>query len=339
MQFPKFRGLVSARPFRSQTPSDRRKNRRRAFASLVAAIAVVDCTSRLKATTQTSTWVGGTSNSWSTAANWNPSNTDPNNGNSGISDFNVIIPVVATEPTLNTSVTIDALTLNTNATLAILGSQNLTLANGLALTDNGTVTVNSNNSSVSTITFSGGTVSGTGTIILNSSSNGAVIAGTLIQSSGHTINGLGEINAALTNNGTVDASVNSQALTLLTTAMTNNNLMEATSGGILNISGITVSQGSTGQVSASGSTVDLVAGATISGGTLNTSSGGVIAATSSSTDTLANVTNNGTLDIIGSSNINITGNLTDNGAVVVNSNNSSTSTITFASGTLSGTAR
>ncbi len=340
MSFPESRGSVESRSIDKSQTRDRRgsKNRRRALASLVAAITLVDCTSRLHATTQTSTWVGVTNTSWNTATNWNPTNTFPDNGNASISDFDVVINSVTSPdvaPLLNTSVTIDGLNLGVGAALSIQGSSNLTINDNVV--NDGGITVNSNNSSVSTLSFASGTLSGTGTVTLNSGGTGATVAGTLTLASGGTVNGLGEINAALTNNGTVDASVNSQTLTLLTSAMTNNNLMEATSGGILNISGITVSQGSTGQVSASGSTVNLVAGATISGGTLNTSSGGVIAATSSSTDTLANVTNNGTLDIVGSSNINITGNLTDNGAVVVNSNNSSASTITFASGILSGT--
>ena len=172
---------------------------------------------------------------------------------------------------------------------------------------------------------------------LNSSGNGAVLSGTLTQSSGHTINGLGEINAAITNNGTIDSSVNGQTLTLLTSNMTNNSLMEATVGGVLSISGITVSQGAAGQISASGSTIDIVGGAEISNGVLNTSSGGVIAATNSSIDTLASVTNNGTFDIVGASDLNITGNLVDNGTINVNSNNSNFSTMTFNGGTLSGT--
>jgi fibronectin-binding autotransporter adhesin len=323
----------------SQNRSDEKSRyRRRAMISLAAAIALADCASRVHATTQTSTWVGASSNAWSTAANWNPTNVAPNNGSDSISDFDVIINSVTSPdsaPILNTSVTIDNLTLNTGATLGIQGASDLTLNDNVV--NDGIITINSNNSNSSTMTFSGGTLSGTGTITLNSGGAGADVAGTLTQSSGHTINGYGDITAALTNNSTVDANVSGQAINLLTSNMTNNSVMEATGGGNLIINAITVTQGTNGQFSASGSIVALDGGATISGGTLNTSSGGVFQATNSSTDTLASVTNDGTFNIIGASDLNITGNLADNGVITVNSNNSNSSTMTFSGGTLSGT--
>ena len=96
--------------------------------------------------------------------------------------------------------------------------------------------------------FGGGTLSGTGSVTLNGIGANAQLNGTLTQAAGHTIQGLGQINAALTNNGTVNANVNAGTLTLQTSAMTNNNLFEATSGGILAISGITVTQGASGQI-------------------------------------------------------------------------------------------
>src|SRR5579872_6253229 len=86
------------------------KSRRRAFASLVAAITVVDCTSHLHAATVTSTWVGASSNLWSAAANWNPNTNDPSNGNGGISDYDVIINAAGAgdqNPLLNVNATID----------------------------------------------------------------------------------------------------------------------------------------------------------------------------------------------------------------------------------------
>jgi fibronectin-binding autotransporter adhesin len=224
-----------------------------------------------------------------------------------------------------------------NGTLNVIGASGLNITGNLV--NDGTITVNSNNSGASTMTFSGGTLSGTGTITLNSGTTGAVIAGSLTQSSGHSIDGYGEIVGSLINNGTVDASVNGQTLILTTNGMTNNSLMEATGGAVLSISGITLTQVSPGQLSASGtsSLITLVGGATISGGALNTFSGGVIQATNSSVDTLASLTSNATFNIIGGSDVNVTGNLVDNGTITVNSNNSGVSTMTFAGGTLSGT--
>jgi hypothetical protein len=89
-----------------------------------------------------------------------------------------------------------------------------------------------------------------------------------------------------------------------------------------------LTQGSGGQVVANNSTVDLLGNATISGGTLTTPSGGVIQAINSSTDSLIGVTNSGTFNIVGGSNLTVSGGLANNGTITVNSNSSSTSTLT-----------
>ena len=153
-----------------------------------------------------------------------------------------------------------------NATINILGASDLNITGNLA--DNGVITVNSNTNNVSTMTFSGGTLSGTGTITLNSSSTNATLSGTLTQSSGHTINGYGEISAAITNNGTVDASSSGLTMTLTTGPMANHSLMEATGGGILSIGSVTITQNSAGQINPSTGTVQFTGGATVTGGTL-----------------------------------------------------------------------
>jgi hypothetical protein len=98
--------------------------------------------------------------------------------------------------------------------------------------------------------------------------------------------------------------------------MTNNSLMEATSGGTLIINGIEVTESSAGQISAANGTVDLIT-ATISGGTLKTSSGGVIQTINGSTSVLSGVTNSGTLHVNGNSDLNTSGNFVNNGVVSV----------------------
>ena len=95
----------------------------------------------------------------------------------------------------------------------------------------------------STLDLVTGTLSGSGAITLDDTCNGPILAGTFTQSSGHTINGYGEITASLTNNSTVNANLTSKDLNLLTNNMTNNSVMEATNGGILNIGAITITQG------------------------------------------------------------------------------------------------
>src|SRR5262249_25847170 len=151
------------------------------------------------------------------------------------------------------------------------------------LANSATITVNYNGGVGATVfSFASGALTGTGNVMLNGVGANAQLNGTLTQAAGHTISGWGQINAALTNNGTVNANINAGTLTLqsgnMTGNMTNNNLLEATGGGTLAISGITVTQGASGQISAlgAGSKVNLAAGATISGGMLSTTSGGVI---------------------------------------------------------------
>ncbi|HEX4053719.1 MAG TPA: PEP-CTERM sorting domain-containing protein [Tepidisphaeraceae bacterium] len=314
------------------------KTRRRALVSLFAAIAVVDCASRAGAATQTYDWAGGTSANWSNSANWNPSATYPNNGNDSITDFAVVINSVTTpnvEPNLDVNSTIDTLSLGTGATLDILGNSNLTI-NGPTLTDNGTILVNANQSYPSTLDLVTGTLSGSGAITLDDTGNGAILAGTFTQSSGHTINGYGEITASLTNNSTVNANLTSKDLNLLTNNMTNNSVMEATNGGILNIGAITITQGAAGSITAAAnSTVDLT-GSTINDGTLTSSGGGIIQTVSGDTSTIGSVTNNATLDVVANTTLAVTGNLTDNGLITVNNNQSYAATLTFSGGTVSG---
>ena len=119
-------------------------------------------------------------------------------------------------------------------------SKNRTV-NGPTLPDNGLITVNSNQSGTSVFSVTG-TISGTGSIVLDSVGGSANLAGTFTQSAGHTIAGLGEVSGAVTNNGTVDADSSGQILSLDTNNKTNNGTMEATGGGILNISGMPILQ-------------------------------------------------------------------------------------------------
>jgi fibronectin-binding autotransporter adhesin len=332
-----YTGLSDGRSSRlSKNSAASRKRRRVAATAIVSAIALVDCTSRVMGATQTSTWVGASSSSWSTATNWNPSNTDPNNGSDSISDFNVIINSVTSpdvSPTLNISATIDSMTLGTGASLNIQGGNNLTL-NGPTLSNNGVIVVNSNQSSFSTLSLTG-TLSGTGTVSLNEGTTQAVLAGTITQSAGQTISGFGEITANLTNNGMVDANTSNEALSLVTSTMINSATMEATGGGTLAISGIEVAQ-SGGQVVASNGVVELVNGGQISGGTVTSTLGGAVDVTNS-TSGLTNVTNSGQINIVGGSNLDVSGTLTNNGTITVNSNSSSSSEMSFSGVTLSGT--
>jgi len=124
------------------------------------------------------------------------------------------------------------------------------------------------------------TLTGPGTLLLNANAgsldtayivnNGAT---TLTQDVGHIIRGTGNLYVPLINNGIVRADVPGRTLQLLSTTKTNNNILTATNGATMQISGVAVPQGPSGQIIADGGTVLLI-GDTITGGTISTLNGG-----------------------------------------------------------------
>src|ERR1700744_5829642 len=96
----------------------------RSLVAVASALAFSVLAASAFATTTTSTGPGAPSSLWSTPANWSPTTADPNNGNAGVSDYDVII--AAPSPTLlDTTVTIDTLTVNATGNLKINGGQTL----------------------------------------------------------------------------------------------------------------------------------------------------------------------------------------------------------------------
>ncbi|MGD0731750.1 MAG: S-layer family protein [Terracidiphilus sp.] len=136
------------------------------------------------------------------------------------------------------------------------------------------------------------TLSGGGTVTLNSGDNDGYAyieqnsGGMTLTNSNNTIQGYGVIgNGGLTvtneSAGTINANVSGETLTLNNSGgIVNTGLLEGTNGGTLNISGITVTN-TGGNITANGGTV-LVTGAEIDGGTLNSLNGGTLGNGSSS---------------------------------------------------------
>jgi hypothetical protein len=282
------------------------------------------CAAPVRAATQTSTWLGASSILWSDQTNWSPGNTFPNNGNAGISHFQVVVPAVSTEPEVDVRVTVDSMTIDPGASLAIQGGQSLTAGVG-GITDNGTLGFDFNSNSASATLTIVKTLDGTGSLTLGG--NSALLAGNFTQAATHTIIGTGTITATLINNGTVNCG-DFSGLTFLNANVTNNGLMEntGTGSGSLQINNTTITQGSSGTIGGGGG-VGLY-GANISGGTLN---GEVEVFTDS---TLANLTNASDIVMGGSTNANVKGNLVNNGRIDIGAD---LSTMTFSGGTLSGT--
>ncbi|MEJ7807704.1 MAG: hypothetical protein WKG03_17500, partial [Telluria sp.] len=134
---------------------------------------------------------------------------------------------------------------------------------------------------------------------------------TLTQAAGHTIDGTGNITAALVNNGLISSTT--ATINLNTKDKVNNGLIRSQPGHNLRISGITISQGSSGQIFADGSIV-ILDPAVISGGTLASANGGYFGGAV----TLNKVTNNGAIAV---GDMGITGgSLVNNGSIVFRGN-------------------
>lgn len=144
------------------------------------------------------------------------------------------------------------------------------------LHNDATLTVNPfDGASATSISFlSNLTLSGSGQIVLNavggnlqrahlyfdSSSN------VVTQAAEHTIRGKGNIYTRINNFGLISADQSGETLQLFAYAKTNSGTIEAVNGGVLAISGIILTQESSGQVVANNGIVQLTGAGTISGG-------------------------------------------------------------------------
>jgi hypothetical protein len=182
-----------------------------------------------------STWNGGVGN-WNVAGNWSPAGV-PNNG--GGNTFNVLIDngnATASTVSLDTSVTIENLTIDSGDTLNQKSGRSLTQS---GITNNGSYNMNSVGTTTD-LRMTGGsnvTLQGNGTLNMSNNINNRILdtgGEDLIHGAGHTIQGSGQILAAMTNNGTVNANA-SAGITLSTNTKTNNGLMKASGGGDLRV--------------------------------------------------------------------------------------------------------
>ncbi|GMU84055.1 MAG: hypothetical protein AMXMBFR47_39250 [Planctomycetota bacterium] len=196
---------------------------------------------------------------------------------------------------------------------------------GTDLTNNGTITINPTGANATTyLRLDSPTVAigGSGTIVLNANAANldtahfATLNGgyTLTFGPEQTVRGTGRIRTRATNEGTIQADVNGAVLELTDQPKTNNSLIRAINGGVLQVSSIGVTN-TNGEIRAeSGSTVNLVS-AGVTGGTLNGAGGGLIAAANSS---FSGVTLEGALQVNPNSAAYMTGNVTNNGDFTIN---------------------
>lgn len=215
-------------------------------------------------------------------------------------------------------------------------------------------TININNGSV--VSFQGdNTLSGSGSIIFGTTGGKVAVDvsnATFTIGSGVTIRGQNGVigqqhfngtgGAIIANNGVISADVSGGTIDITQASVSNNNVLEAKNGGTLQLSS-NVTNGASGQLTASNNGTVRINGVTVTGGELNSATGGKIAASNSSLNAVDNVTVNGVVDLasstsqlrsfnnlaFGGGSINI-----DNGSVLAFTGNSSTSgngTITFGS--------
>jgi fibronectin-binding autotransporter adhesin len=219
---------------------------------------------------------------------------------------------------------LSGVTLTNGSVLNIPAGQTVTVSNGI--TNNGTIFVNSNSAGiVASLTFSGSqTLSGSGSVVLNYISTYAQLntsnSGVLTQAAGHTISGYGEINAALINQGTVNANVSGQTLILQTNAMANTGLMEATSGGLLNVTTNIDNTGGLILAGGTGNSVTINSGATITGGTLTSLGPASFLANGPATLNNVTISAGSQYNSPAGNSTTVTGGLTNNGTIIVNSN-------------------
>jgi hypothetical protein len=228
-----------------------------------------------------------------------------------------------------------ALTLSAGSTYATTDSNSTTEILG-TITDDGTLQVGGGNDANGALNLTANvTLNGGGTVSLTTATGGgeAFVEGngeTLTNSD--TIEGTGEIgngSLAIINGGTIDANSSAGTGALILNGsggITNANgatagLIEATSGGTLQINSITVNN-DTAAITANGGAVQMNS-ATIEGGTLNVLGGGTMGTTSStvtldgSTEGALTISSGSTYTASNGTTTDILGTITDKGTISV----------------------
>ncbi|MFZ0309907.1 MAG: hypothetical protein WAL89_17165, partial [Candidatus Sulfotelmatobacter sp.] len=289
------------------------------------------------------TWSGTAGDGqWTTAGNWSagvPSSSDA--VTIGTASAAVVLANNQTGSfgTLALSNSGDSLTVDNNAELEASGN----------ISNAGTITMSAGGNSTQLYLENSLTLSGTGTLNLNSSNSqytGLVngVAGSTLTTSSN-ITGAGTVgNGALNlvNSGTINANMSGLNLvvnpdTCGTCGSTNTGTLEATGGATLTLSGGTWTQTGAGEITAAASsTVNLTNSVSITGGTLSTTGSGVVSNAANQTVILTNVTNTGTYQIQNNGETAISGTLTNNGTITMEAGGNVTELYLTGNTTLSG---
>jgi len=262
-------------------------------------------------------WLGGPG-VWTNGAKWSlgraPLSSDDcliDNGNSVVSSITVNTTAACNNFTLDPtdSVALGNLA-NPNASLSLFGPN---------FTNHGKITLNQSShiglSGTGTQTLSGG-----GSITLNTATTAMNGAGANLSNVDNTIKGVGFLGQGtinISNQGTISASVSGGTLTLQGGAggVTNTGTIQALTGGILQIQGKVFNN--LGKITASSGTV-LLNGGSIGGGTLSTSGTGSFISLGGTLDGSSNIPNNSGLMTVSNGNVlNLLGVVSNTGTIAL----------------------
>lgn len=300
-----------------------------------------------------STWNGG-AGSWDTATLWTPNGIP----NAAIADAFIDGGKTGTASvvSLAASRTVGRLTVDAGDTLnlnngGVLNVQSGSFAGSGSIVNNGSINLATPGASAVVRLFSDVTLDGTGVLTFNGGVNNRLFANTaglrLTVGASQTIAGAGDLGVSstnFTNGGTVTANQSGGTLLVNPGAgrdftNTGAGVARAENGGILNLNqvggGTATFAGGSFQALA-GSQVQLSGGITVQNATFATAGSGLVNVTGGNV-TFSNVTNAGALTLANAASVNLSGTLTNNGAVNVNSTGLSTDLRLTGDVTLNGT--
>jgi len=295
-------------------------------------------------------WIGGSGNSFNTAANWNPALV-PTAG------MDAVINLAAASVVSSVNNTMATLAMAKTATLSVTGGTfavtdgtgvgglkgKIAIGNGAALSlggtiaNSGTITASSTGSATKIVfTQTTNELTSGGRIILSPDSHNQVFATSaahVLRNVNNKITGSGElgngqltlVNEAL---GVIDANQSAAALNVNTggNTITNRGTMQATLGGDLNIVSTVNNTGGTIIANGAGSVVFLAS--TVLGGTVSASAGGVVQTTGGSgvLDGLGvhPVTNTSAIQVGNGQTLTLLGVVTNDGAINLNATGNNT---------------
>jgi fibronectin-binding autotransporter adhesin len=311
---------------------------------LVALLALMLCPISVLAQScpGTTSWNGG-AGSWETAGNWS----------SGVPGATSSACISVASSTVNITATsgdtTDNLDINLGSDILNIGNNTqLTIQSGGNILNNGALNLNSGGNTTELIIAGATTLSGTGTVTMSNNTNNYITGGGTFTNK-QTIQGAGNIgnnNLTFVNSGStaiIDANVSSTLQINPNGGTTSTGTLEATAGGVLELSGSTVANtGGLIQASGTGSTVELN-NVSITGGTLTSSSGGVIESINTWNTSLPTLTS---LTISSGSTVNVpnnnglalgAGTITNNGTINLQGTGNNTILVIAGSTTLGGT--